>query len=139
MKFPHTLNREPFLVIIFCWLVVSIFYCQALTAQESELAERLESLSQNAPPETVYVQTSKDIYETGEDLWFKAYVLNSRFLAPSGLSKTLYLQLLGNLTTNLTGRRNTRFGTVSRTDTCTSIIRCPKGTIFWQLTRHIHF
>ena len=95
MKFPHTIIREPFLVIIFCWLFVSIFYCQALTAQESELAERLESLSQNAPPETVYVQTSKDIYETGEDLWFKAYVLNSRFLAPSGLSKTLYLQLLG--------------------------------------------
>jgi hypothetical protein len=52
-------------------------------------------LSQNAPPETVYIQTSKDIYETGEDLWFKAYILDSRFLTPSGLSKTLYLQLLG--------------------------------------------
>ena len=94
MKFSRIIIREPFLVIIFCWLFVSIFYCQALTAQESELAERLESLSKNAPPETVYIQTSKDIYETGEDLWFKAYILNSRFLKPSGLSKTLYLQLL---------------------------------------------
>jgi hypothetical protein len=51
-------------------------------------------LAGNAPQETIYIQTSKDIYETGEDLWFKAYILNSQFLVPSGLSKTLYLQLL---------------------------------------------
>lgn len=27
------------------------------------------------PSELIYLQTGKDIYETGEDLWFKAYQL----------------------------------------------------------------
>lgn len=30
------------------------------------------------PPELIYIQTSKDIYETGEDLWFKAYQLDAQ-------------------------------------------------------------
>lgn len=41
----------------------------------------------------VYLQTSKGIYETGEDLWFKGYVLDSRFLQPSDNSQILYVQL----------------------------------------------
>lgn len=46
------------------------------------------------PAEIVYLQTSKGIYETGEDLWFKAYQLDAQSLAFSGLSQTLYLQMV---------------------------------------------
>jgi len=55
-------------------------------------------LSENAPGEVAYIQVSKDIYETGEDLWFKVYLLDSKYLMPSLLSKTLYLQLLNSTT-----------------------------------------
>lgn len=41
----------------------------------------------------VYLMPSKEIAETGEDLWFKAYLINSQTLAPSDRSHTLYLQL----------------------------------------------
>lgn len=41
----------------------------------------------------VYLLPSKEIAETGEDLWFKAYLLNSQTFAPSDRSRTLYLQL----------------------------------------------
>ena len=41
----------------------------------------------------VYLLPSKEISETGEDLWFKAYLINSQTLAPSNRSHTLYLQL----------------------------------------------
>ncbi len=41
----------------------------------------------------VYLLPSKEISETGEDLWFKAYLINSQTLAPSDRSHTLYLQL----------------------------------------------
>ena len=41
----------------------------------------------------VYLLPSKEIAETGEDLWFKAYLINSQTLAPSDRSRTLYLQL----------------------------------------------
>jgi hypothetical protein len=71
---------------------------QSYSPQQIELAERLHSLAKNAPPELAYIQTSKDIYETGEDLWFKVYLLDAQYLIPSLLSKTLYLQLLNEST-----------------------------------------
>jgi hypothetical protein len=57
----------------------------------------MDSLGKNAPPELAYIQTSKDIYETGEDLWFKVYLLDAQYLNPSDLSKTLYLQLINEM------------------------------------------
>lgn len=71
---------------------------QSYNPQQIELAERLQSLAKNAPPELAYIQTSKDIYETGEDLLFKVYLLDAQYLTPSLLSKTLYLQLLNETT-----------------------------------------
>src|ERR1035437_5056761 len=73
---------------------------QTYSPQQIILAERLDSLAKNAPPELAYIQTSKDIYESGEDLWFKVYLLDSQYLIPSLLCKTLYLQLLNESTKN---------------------------------------
>jgi hypothetical protein len=53
-----------------------------------------DSILEKQPTELCYIQTTKDIYETGEDLWFKVYVLDKQFLTPSLLSRTLYLQLI---------------------------------------------
>lgn len=46
------------------------------------------------PMEMLYLQTSKSTYETGEDLWFKAYQLDAQSFGLSGKSKTLYLQMI---------------------------------------------
>lgn len=46
------------------------------------------------PSELVYLQTNKGIYETGEDLWFKAYGLDAQSFGLSDRSKTLYLQMM---------------------------------------------
>ena len=40
--------------------------------------------SQNVSLELVYLQTDKGIYETGEDLWFKTYVMDAQSLAVCG-------------------------------------------------------
>lgn len=45
------------------------------------------------PKECIYLQTSKDIYETGEDIWFKAYQFDTQNFGMSEKSKTLYLQM----------------------------------------------
>ena len=50
--------------------------------------------SQTIFPETVYFQTDKGIYETGEDLWFKIYVMDAQSLALSERSKTLFVEML---------------------------------------------
>jgi hypothetical protein len=55
---------------------------------------KLNSIDNQQSTELIYLQTNKGIYETGEDLWFKAYILDAQHFIPSGLSKTLYLQLM---------------------------------------------
>ncbi len=44
--------------------------------------------------EELYIHTDKSIYTPGEDLWFKAYILNEEFHTPSNLSKLLYVNLV---------------------------------------------
>jgi hypothetical protein len=84
--------------ILLSTLMLLPVYAQSLNNRQNELAIKLDSLVKNAPHEIAYIQTSKDIYETGEDLWFKVYLLYAQDLIPSGLSKTLYLQLLNEST-----------------------------------------
>lgn len=78
----------------FIILGVSSAFSQTANPVCEKLAERLQSLAKNSATELVYIQTSKGIYETSEDLWFKAYLLDAQYFAPSPLSKTLYLQLI---------------------------------------------
>jgi len=59
-----------------------------------KLADRINSPALKTPVELVYLQTNKDIYETGEDLFFKAYILDRHSFIPSATCKTLYLQLI---------------------------------------------
>ncbi len=66
---------------------------QANDAIPQVLVANLHSLAGNKAQDIIYVQTSKGIYETEEDLWFKAYIMDAKFLNPSGRSKTLYVQL----------------------------------------------
>jgi hypothetical protein len=61
------------------------------------LTARISALAAARPSEMVYLQTSKGTYETGEDLWFKAYVLDAQTFALSGRSQTLYLQMIGEM------------------------------------------
>jgi hypothetical protein len=67
---------------------------QSANSKTEKLAGQMDSLAKNGPAQLVYIQTSKGIYELLEDLWFKAYLLDSHTFAPSSLCQTLYLQML---------------------------------------------
>ena len=47
--------------------------------------------------ERLYINTDRDIYFTGEMVWFKVYKLNSLTNAPYDLSKVVYIELLDSL------------------------------------------
>ncbi|WP_218017739.1 hypothetical protein [Formosa haliotis] len=82
------------IVIFFCFTgSLGALYAQTLDIPTS-LLDNITKPAINYPQETVYLQTSKDIYETGEDVWFKGYLLRSQNLTPSDLSNTLYVQLV---------------------------------------------
>jgi hypothetical protein len=88
------IRDKRFTIIIILFILFLPVRAQSYSTQQIELTERLDSLAKNAPSEIAYIQTSKDIYETGEDLWFKVYLLDAQYLNPSDLSKTLYLRLI---------------------------------------------
>ncbi|MDD2245707.1 MAG: hypothetical protein PHI70_01020 [Proteiniphilum sp.] len=59
------------------------------------LATRISERFSRHIPEMVYLQTSKGVYETGEDLWFKAYQFDAQTLNFSLRSQTLFLEMRG--------------------------------------------
>jgi len=76
-------------------LLSSIFFALPIYCQVSiqSLTKKVSGHLNNRPSELIYIQTSKGIYETGEDLWFKAYQLDAQTMELSDKSKTLYLQM----------------------------------------------
>jgi hypothetical protein len=83
-------------LLLMCSLILFAFpvLSQPVNPATNKLVAQLDSLAQNYLLENVYIQTNKGIYEAGEDLWFKAYLLNAHSFAPLALSRTLYLQLI---------------------------------------------
>jgi hypothetical protein len=77
---------------------ISTLFSQTLNPVAEKLAEQMNELAKNNAPELIYIQPSKGIYETCEDLWFKAYLLDAQYFTPSLLSKTLYIQLINEST-----------------------------------------
>ena len=57
---------------------------------DSVICKMREDIS-SRPSELIYLQTGKDIYEAGEDLWFKAYQLDVQTFGLSDKSKTCLL------------------------------------------------
>jgi hypothetical protein len=82
----------------FLFVILLSFSIPAYSQLNKDMADRLVlplyKSAQNPSREQVYIQLSKGSYESGEDLWFKAYVLNVLSFAPSALSKTMYVRVI---------------------------------------------
>lgn len=59
------------------------------------LLEKLGNFAQQYPAEKVYLHLDKPYYTVGDDIWFKAYVTLGPYNSLSGLSKILYVDLIG--------------------------------------------
>lgn len=58
------------------------------------IADRFSKMWINSPQEKVYLQTDKPYYSAGEDIWFKAYLVNASTLEPTALSQFVYVELI---------------------------------------------
>ncbi|MFD0939942.1 TonB-dependent receptor [Pedobacter boryungensis] len=59
-----------------------------------ELLKRFETFTSTYPQEKVYIQFDKPYYAVGDDIWLKAYVLNTKSQEPSQLSGMLDIELI---------------------------------------------
>lgn len=85
--------QYPTLFLLLLINLPSLVFSQSSKDMVDKLALPLYKSSQSSIREQIYTQLSKATYEQGEDLWFKAYLLNSLSLSPSTLSKTLYVRV----------------------------------------------
>lgn len=87
--------RFKVLLLIFVNSISSLILIDYSFAQSPalEIAKQIDLQATKAPKLQVYIQTSKGVYETGEDLWFKGYVMDAQYLIPSALDTTLYVQI----------------------------------------------
>lgn len=58
--------------------------------------ENLEKFNNNYPQEKIYLHTDKPYYAIGDEIWFKAYLVNAQTLQPSIHSKIMYIDLIDN-------------------------------------------
>jgi len=87
------LMRNGKYALIFSVLfLLDLLFCQHLHSQQINKSDE-ESTSIDIMEE-LYVTTDRDIYITGEQVWFKVYELNSFNHAPWEISRVVYLELL---------------------------------------------
>jgi len=61
------------------------------------LKSNSQSTVENVEFEDLYIHTDKSIYFPGEDIWFKAYILNDESHLPSNKSKVLFFNIFSSL------------------------------------------
>ena len=83
------------LVALFFATSVSSFSQSANPLDFTQLIyARFERQVTNFPQEKLYVQTDKPYYSAGEEIWFKAYLVNETTLEPNSLSQFVYVELI---------------------------------------------
>ena len=88
----HFFSRKKFLFLVsFCVFITCFSFAQSVT---EALEKQFSDYSRNNPKEKIFVHTDKSFYVPGEIIWFKVYVVDSRFHTPVDLSKVAYVEVL---------------------------------------------
>ena len=74
-------------------LLFSLFFLTAASQSQPHTAQDLEAIHAVLPQDQPYMLFSKGIYETGEDMWFKAWLFDRSLLTLSDRSRTLFLRI----------------------------------------------
>ena len=74
-------------------LLFGLFFLTVSGQSQPHTAQDLEVIHVALPQDQPYMLFSKGIYETGEDMWFKAWLFNRSLLTLSNRSRTLFLRI----------------------------------------------
>ncbi|MDQ8053108.1 MAG: TonB-dependent receptor plug domain-containing protein [Pedobacter sp.] len=81
--------------LVFAAALISLIGASAFVIDDpfTELLKKLEDFVKNNPTEKVYLHLDKPYYAIGDNIWFKAYVVDGHTV-PSQLSRILYVELI---------------------------------------------
>jgi hypothetical protein len=83
-----------FFIAIVCALSTAKVHAQAFP--EDSITNKFDAYRKQAFQEKVYVRTDRNIYLTGELMWFKVYCVDGYSNKPQDLSKVVYVEILDN-------------------------------------------
>jgi len=84
-------------LLIVCLGALILWISSAFIASEDPFAallKKLEEFTKKYPTEKVHLHLDKPYYAIGDDIWFKAYVTDSKTAEPTSQSKVLYVELI---------------------------------------------
>lgn len=79
------------------FLLTGLFITLAYKADDdpfTALLKKIEAYNEKYAQEKVYLHLDKPYYAIGDDIWFKAYVINTQTAKPSEISGSLYVELI---------------------------------------------
>jgi hypothetical protein len=59
-----------------------------------QIPEKLIEYTKKYPHEKIYIHFDKPYYSTGDDIWFKAYLVDATYFLPSGISNVIHVELI---------------------------------------------
>lgn len=77
-----------------CLLVLLMGSILCLSVYSQDLMSEIESYNSKNYKEELYLQSDRDIYIVGEQVWLKIYKLNAFNKKPNDVSKVVYIELL---------------------------------------------
>lgn len=75
------------------FLLLGPFFLTVFGQNQPYTAQDFEVIHSVLPQDQPYMLFSKETYETGEDMWFKAWLFDRSFLTLSNRSRTLFLRI----------------------------------------------
>lgn len=75
-------------------ILISLLFQNQLTAQTDLPARKIAAYNLDHPHETVYLHLDREVYNAGDTIWFKAYVLDRVQLKARSISNSFFLKIL---------------------------------------------
>ncbi|WP_199136121.1 carboxypeptidase-like regulatory domain-containing protein [Pedobacter sp. ASV12] len=84
-------------LLILSIALLALFGLSAFTTDDDPFAallKKLEEYTKKYPQEKIYLHLDKPYYAIGDNIWFKAYVVDTKTSEPSTISNILYVELI---------------------------------------------
>lgn len=85
---------KPLILILTHFLVLQGICGQTPSDMTDYLRQRFIKYCKSVPREEIYLQSDRDEYISGEDMWFSVYLIDRQSFKPSLNSKIAYIELL---------------------------------------------
>jgi TonB-dependent SusC/RagA subfamily outer membrane receptor len=82
------------LPLLLLTLLIAVFGYKTDDDPFNALLKKLEAYNEKYPQEKVHLHLDKPYYAIGDDIWFKAYVINTQTSKLSAISSALYVELI---------------------------------------------